>query len=283
MGIITKVDVAVTGQGTLTFPMRDSSAGYLVKDISGLDPVDAVLSSTTMAQIDGAQFQNARRGPRNIVMKLGMQEVPSLGVDVDALRGNLYRFLSPKTSVVLTFYKNEVAVAYIRGIVETCQAPLFAKEPEANVSIMCYDPDFYNPVRTDFTGNTVLDATLTTINYSGTTESGITFFLNVNRSLAGFTIYNTHPDNTFQKFDVQSGGIFDPFVAGDVVTVSSSVKGGKYIYLTRAGAVSALMYYVDRTSDWPSFQPGANKFRVVVASGAPVPWTMNYFESYGGL
>jgi Phage tail protein len=281
MGIITKVDVATPGSGTLTFSTRDSSAGYLVKEITGLDPVDAILSSTSMAQLDGEQFQNARRGPRNITMKLGLEGVPSLGVDVDALRSTLYSFLLPKSSVTMTFYKNDVAVAKANGIVETCQAPLFTDKPEANISVVCYDPDLYAITRSDVSGNTVTDATLTTINYQGSSESGFVFFLNVNRTLSGFTMYNTWPDNNFQKFDVQAGTLFDPFVAGDVVTFIS-LKNGKFLYLTRSGAISPLLMYVDRTSTWPTFKPGANKFRVQ-ASGAAVPWTLNYFAAYGGL
>ena len=91
-------------------PLLDSSGGYSVKDIQGLDPGKASLVSTMLAQMDGGQLHNARRDPRNITMKLGI-ESDYLTNSVAGLRSGLYDFFMPKQSATLGFYFDDVLTA----------------------------------------------------------------------------------------------------------------------------------------------------------------------------
>lgn len=173
--MLSQVDITNNRTGTLSLPLSDISSGYLVKEIDGLDPVDASLTSTVMAQVDGAQPQNASRSTRNITMKLGF-EPDYVNTTVQLLRKALYGYLMPKDMVQLSFYDDGVLYAYTTGQVESFQAPFFASDPEVDISIICYDPDFYSADDTSLSGNTYNNtATPTSIGTAdGTFESGVT-------------------------------------------------------------------------------------------------------------
>lgn len=273
--MLNKVEVR-TAQGTLlTLSLADPSNGYLVKDIGGLDPVKATMVSSSFAGLEGEQFQSSRREKRNITMKLGY--LPDYSVNsVRNLRNNLYSFFMPQSNVNLRFYVDGLTPFDIVGKVEVCDSPLFAKDPEANISILCFDSDFYNETPVSLSGNTVSTTTTTPIDYVGSLETGMTFTLNVNRSLSSFTLNNTTPDNQLQQLSVAI-----PLVSGDILKISTT-PGAKSVMLTRGSATTSVLYAVSPQSQWLEFKQGVNQFRVY-ASGAAIPYTLSYVNKYGGL
>lgn len=259
----------------LSLYLLDASSGYAVRDVEGLDPVDASLTTSTVAQVDGAQPQNASRGTRNITIKLGL-EPDFVTSTVDSLRSALYDWFMSKTIVAMTFYKDSVIFATSTGQVESMQNSMFSDDPEVDISIINYDPDFYAPASVTLDGNTT-DATDTnTISYPGTSEAGVIFVLNINRTMTDFTVYNTTPDNT-----IQSTIISGSFLAGDIVTINS-VPGSKAVTLTRASIDSSILYWRGTSSSWVTLTKGDNLFRVL-SSGAAIPYTVTYTPKYGGL
>lgn len=273
--MLTLVEVVNASSNTLQLPLADSSAGYEVQDIEGLDPVKATLTSSTMPQIDGAQPQNAQRGTRNITMTLGLS--PDYVTNtVDSLRSDLYDYFMPEANILLRFYKDDVLTVVTQGQVESCENSMFSADPAVDISIICYDPDFYAPDEDSISGNTVTDTTIETITYEGSSDTGVIFTLNIDRSLSGFTLYNTRPDGTLQKFDVE--GSFD---LDDVVTITS-ISGAKSIVLNRDSLTTSPLYFVSQPVNWITLAKGDNQFRVV-ASGAAVPYTITYTPKYGGL
>jgi hypothetical protein len=255
--------------------MLDTSGGYSVRDIEGLDPVDAVLTSSSMAQVDGATPQNARRDIRNITMKLGL--VPDYVANtVQSLRSDLYKYLLPKTNITLAFYIDGALSLVGSGQVETLSNVMFSDDPEVDVSIVCYDPDFYTPAPTVLSLNTTSDTNTTLIDYEGTSEAGVIFTLNINRTLTEFTIYSTTPDNTVQKFDVNGA-----YLTGDVIVVNT-IPGQKGVTLTRGALSTPIMYDVDPLAVWTSLERGGNAFRAY-AAGAAIPYTLSYTEKFGGI
>jgi hypothetical protein len=266
----------VRGQGgTLSLPLGDETLGYDVQDIQGLDPVKASLVSSSFAQQDGAQFQSARRDARNITMTLGL--VPDYAIaTVRSLRQALYPFFMPKSEVSLRFFMDDDLVVDIQGTVETMESAMFTKEPAVDISIMCWNPDFLESNSITLSGNTTAGTTDTTLEYSGTVESGVEFVLNVNRTMSGFTMYHQTPDGTIRTMDVEAS-----LVSGDIVTIST-VSGFRFARLTRAGVESSILYGIPSQSNWMEFLHGTNAFRVY-ASGAAVPYTMTYTRRYGGL
>lgn len=280
--MLTRVDVTnILGQ-TLSFPLDDISGGYSVEDISGLDPVKATLVSSSFATKDGEQFHTARRESRNIQLKLGY-EPDYVDTTVESLRKQLYDFFMPKTTAILNFYDSDDSVYNISSKVEEFDSPLFTDEPAGTASLMCYDPDFLDPVSKRFTGlaTSVVAVSMgadTLIAYPGTVETGILVTITAVQATTALSIDIIGPDGV-QKSLVVSGL---SLVAGDVVTIST-VPGNKYVTLTHSGATSSILYLKSVTSPWLTLSKGNNHLRVYTGDGGAMPFTVDYTVRYGGL
>lgn len=274
--MITAVKVANDQGDLLTLPMDDASGGYAVEDIDGLDPVKATLVSSPFALLDGSQFQASRRDSRNIVITLSLEPDYVSGT-LNDLRKELLQYFMTERRVYLTFTQSDGPDLTIQGRVESFDAPRFNPEVKATISIMCFSPDFVDPTEQEFEGNTTSGTTDSTIEYDGTIETGVIFTLNVNRTLSAFTITNRSEDNSIQTMEFE-GDLVD----GDTVIISS-VVGNKGVWLVHgADAPISILYCVSPTSNWVQLFPGDNAFRVQ-ATGAAIPYTVEYTDKYGGL
>lgn len=276
---------ATNSQGSvLNLPLDDISGGFIVKEIEGLDPVKATLVSSSFANLDGEQYHTSKREPRNIKIKLGLN--PDYGIEsVMDKREQLYSYFMPKKQTTLGFHlfdKFAVSVfldhldVQIPGYVETFECDPFVEEPEANISVMCFNPDFFDPTLVTFDGMSVADLTETVLSYAGSVETGVIFTLLPDRDVDTFTIYHRPPDNSLRTADVSY-----PMLAGDILTITSIV-GSKGVRLTRAGVETSILYAQTPQSNWLTFQPGDNNLRVY-AEGAPIPFRIEYNNKYGGL
>lgn len=275
--MLEKVEVRTEQGALLTLPLQDISEGFVIQDIDGLDPVKATIVSSSFAKMDGEQYQSSRREKRNIVMTLGFEPNYATG-SVAELRKRLYTFFMPKSRVLLRFFQTDEEPVDIYGRVESFDSPKFTREPSATISMLCFDPDFYNPVPDILTGNTTSSTLETPVEYEGTVETGILFRLLVDRTISDFTINHRPPDDSLRSLEFNAP---DPLVAGDVLTIST-VPGQKYVTLTRAGADTSYLYAVSPESNWISFYPGSNKIQIY-AVGAGIPFQIDYTTKYGGL
>jgi hypothetical protein len=272
---------ATNSQGSLlTLQLGDVSSGINVQNITGLDPVKATLVSSSFADQDGAVYQSSRRDTRNIVMTLEIDPDPTV-MSVLALRRILYRQFRPKDQISLKFYVDDaddsIEDGYqISGVVESCESAMFSQTSVLTVSVICFDPDFYDPIPVTVTGLETTDSVATYFPYTGSVDTGITFVLNVNRSVSAFSLY--YVDANLQTWTMDFAYAL---VAGDVVTIST-VPGNKYASLVRAGVTSSVLYAISPQSVWPKFAPGDNWFRVY-ASGAAIPASVSYTKRYGEL
>lgn len=275
--MLTRVDVSTPQGDLLSFQLDDEEAPYSIQNIDGLDPVKATITTTAFAGLDGVQFQSARREARNIVITAGLNPNP-LTDTVRGLRSRLYAFFMPTTKVDLTFYDDEGPDVTISGVVEDAPAPLFTQEPAMNISIMCPTPDFVDVATTHIgDGMTTSSNTGRILSYSGTSKTGTVITLNVNRTLSDFTIYHQPPNDDLRQLDFSA-----PLVAGDVLTINS-VTGSKGVTLTRGGTITSLLYGKSPQSSWIEFLPGGNNVITFYATGAGVPYTLDYVARYGGL
>ena len=273
--MLTSLEARTISGDVLTLPLGDISSGYIVQDITGLGPVKATLVSSSFANSDGAQYHSSRRDARNILFKIGFDSThPTL--TVQQLRNALYKFFMPKTEISLTFILDETYHRDIVARVETFETPLFAKEPLVDISVVCFNPDFYLPDAVLIGGLTTEDTTETMVTYAGTVDTGIIFKLLVDRSISGFTIYHRTAENLVRLL------VFTyALIADDILTIST-VPGSKFITLTRAGVDTSVLYSMSPQSNWIELQPGDNAIRVY-AEGAPIPFTLEYITKYGGL
>lgn len=276
--MLTRVEVTNPQGATLAIPFGESVEGYFALPFDGLDPVKANLVSSSFAEQDGEQYQSSRRDKRNIVMPIGYDRGPRTG-SIRDLRNRLYQFLMPKSEVRLRFYDDEVDYYVdIYGRVESHESEIFSLEPKANVSVLCYDPDFYDPLGVTLAGNTTSDTSEFVTEYDGSVETGFTFTLKPNRTMSEFTIYNRTPDGQMLNLQFIAN---DPLIAGDILTIST-VDGKKGATRNRNGVITPVLYGISPYAAWINLYPGLNYIRVY-AAGGPVPYTIEYTNKYGGL
>jgi len=278
--MLTKLDVSTSQGNLLSFQLDDDTSGFLIQNIDGLDPVKATLVSSSFAGVDGGQYQSARRETRNIKLTVGLDPNPLVDT-VRGLRKRLYAYFMPKSEIALTFYDDDGPTVNVAGRVESLETALFAQESAVDISIICYDPDFIDPVIVHLpeSGQTLQTTSGTSnsiISYDGTVDTGTVITINVDRDLSDFSIYHQPPNDALRQLDFSA-----PLVAGDVLTISS-ITGDKGVTLTRAGTQSSLLYGMSPQSSWIELMPGDNKLHIY-ATGAGVPYTIDYVTRYGGL
>ena len=275
--MITTVRIA-NSSSYMQVALADPSDGYLIKDISGLEPGKATMVSTTFANAPGAQYQTSRREVRNIVFTVGLRS--RAGLSVDALRSKLYSYFMPQSAVTLTFYTTNLEPVKIDGIVESFEYTRFTKDPQATISVLCYDPDFLalNSVSTTFT----VGATGTTINYIGTVNTGLAVKLNLATTTGvatTVTLTNTRSDGVQKLNFIHYASL--PTGAGSYLLIDTN-RFKKAVTMQNRSVVSSALAYVQPFSDWVQLKPGANKLATTFArSGTVVTYT--YTNRYGGI
>lgn len=274
--MLYKVEARNNRGELLTLELEDTTDGLALEDIDGLDPTEATIVSSSYAGQDGSQYHSSKREDRQIVIKLGL--VPDFVTTMpEDLRFNkIYRFFMPKSPVSLRFFLTGGLEVDISGRVKSCAAPPFSKDPEVNITIICFDGDFVDQTPVVVEGETTDEDEVQTIEYEGNVETGVKFVLNVDRTLTEFTIYHTPPDGTLRTTDVAVA-----MVNGDILEISS-IPGEKGAWLTRTGTKTSVLYGVSAQSAWLELSQGDNDIRVY-AEGAAVPYTMTYMTRYGGL
>lgn len=273
--MLDRVEVRSPQGALLTLPLEDVSDGLIVDEIEGLDPVKATLVSSSFANADGAQYHSSRRESRNIKFKMGL-EPDYIDTSVADLRNRLYAFFMPKMAVNLRFVMDDGFYVEIDGRVEDFNAPLFTKEPEANLSIMCFDPDFIDPNPVTYSGMSTSSSVETLFHYPGTIETGMLLTVRPDRAVSAFTFYFRPPDGSLRTLDFAL-----PLSAGDVLQIST-VTGAKGATLTRGTTESSVLYGISPQSNWLEFQPGDNYLRLYL-TGADIPFDLEYIPRYGGL
>lgn len=273
--MLTMVEVRNSQGSLLSLPLEEVSNGLILADVDGLEPVKATIVSSSFAGLDGSQYQSSRRDDRNLKLKLDL-EPDYITTSVRDLRRRLYQYFMPKSYVNLRFYDSDDLVVDISGRVESFDTPLFSKDPEVDISIICFDPDFVELNSITLNGMTTSGSDETLIAYEGTVEAGVLFTMPVDRPLTEFNIYHRPPDGTLRSLDF-SGSVD----IGDVLKIST-IPGAKSAVLTSGGTDSFILYAISPQSNWIELMNGDNYIRVY-AEGNPIPYTISYTNRYGGL
>lgn len=271
--MLTHVEVTNSQGEILTLSLSDPSNGFLLKEVEGLDPVKANIVSSSFATVGGAQYQSSRRETRNPVFKIGLNFGRKT---VRQLRKELYKILMPQSTVKMRFFDDDLTFVDISGMVETIIAPLFVAEPEATISVLCFDPDFYTPVPVVIEAVTTEGSDEIVIDYDGDIETGIRLRLEVHRDLSDFAMHHRLPDGT-----VRTLTFISPLIANDSLDIST-VSGDKWAQLLRQGVTESVLYGISPYSSWIELFPGRNHIRVF-AEGAGLPYTIDFTNKYGGL
>lgn len=273
--MLYKVETRTPAGDLLTLQLDDITDGFIVEEIGGLDPVKATIVDSNFAQQDGTQFQAASRESRNITVKMAVDPVGD--GEVEELRARLYRYFMPKSQVSMRFYSTNGMVVDASGRVESFEFPLFVQEPEANLSIICFDPDFIDPVPVVNTGWITTASSPSNLVYDGTVNTGMDITINVAAITSEITIYQTTPAGEIRQLDFAGS-----LVPGDTLKIST-VAGRKGATLTRAGVDSSVLYGVSPQSTWLQLEPGINPIQVYATSTPGSVATITYSNRYGGM
>jgi len=273
--MITTVEVRNERGVLLSLSVQDPSSGFIVEGIDGLDPVRAVLVSSSFAQLDGAQYQSSSREARNIILKLRL-EPDWVSTSVQGLRSQLYQFFMPKSRVELRFVSVGMPTVSIFGRIESFESFLFSKDPAIAISVLCFDPDFKSLDLNTVSSTTTSGTTETEIVYDGTVETGVLFEMTVDRSISEFAIRNRTPDNVVRTLEFAKA-----MVSGNTIAINT-VPGDKSVMMTANSEDESVLYAVSPYSAWVELYPGSNFIRVSSA-GAAIDYDISYTERYGGL
>lgn len=278
--MLTKIEVINVRGENLALPLETSISGYLVKGVDGLDPVKASVASTPFGQQDGEVIQAARRGSRNIVLRLGL-EADYVTKTVQGLRKHLYRFFMPKSEVKFRFYIDDTPYAEISGIVESMESPLFTDKPEAIISVLCFSPDLVSadPIVLSWTSDNGHQSPVT-IDYDGDVPTGVVFKLDLPRftpPISGVGVRNITPSGLIQGFSITK-----VLTTPDSLEMSS-IPGDKYIrQVNPQTGGQSLLDLANGDSIWIQLYPGPNRFSVATPI-VDLPYTITYNNLYGGL
>jgi Phage tail protein len=282
--VLTEVKAFSSWRSAPTLPLSDSNRAETdliqVRNIEGLDPVKASVSTSPYGSVDGASHVGSSVLTRNIVLTLH----PNPDWDnwtYESLRKLIYSYFMPKRATRLVFYSDDADPVEISGIVESVEGNMFSKDPEHLVSIICPDPYFIALNPTVLTGQTVRSGgDVAVVEYNGTIEAGI--HVKVTSVEA--------PDPL--DIGIQIG---DPRIAYFATTATvdpamyfemSSIPMRKFVQNINigTGVITNLLskVYLQEGSAWPLLQPGENEFSVVTDQGVQ-DWELSYFERFGGL
>jgi hypothetical protein len=276
--MLTTIEFIKKDGGVLTLPIYEPT-NFAVMDVQGLDPVKANIVTSNFSQMDGVQYQASRREMRNIFLRIRILSNPG-GLSVQDLRKQLYSYLLPKSDVKMKFTQDYTNSFFIEGQIESFDAPIFVKEPEAIISILCFDPDFYLSEIQSQTGVTVGSTSTENVNlqYYGEIDTGFNFKLTANTNVESVTLVNTASDGSVRKMEFTGSPLL---ISGDVLDVNT-IPGDKYVRRIRSNVSTSVLYTLSRTSDWLKLYPGVNYIRAN-SSDINQSYTITYTNKYGGL
>jgi hypothetical protein len=279
--VITKVEVF----GVRPAPVL-SLGGFMpsddpvhIRDIGGLGPVKAEITTTPSGTSRGTTFQGVSTDKRNIVLTLGLSPNWSTQT-MSSLRQLLYAYFMTEQWVKLRFYSDELPTTDIEGYVESFEPNIFAKDPEIQISVINPRPDFIEIDASIYEGITSDGTEQHVVNYEGSVSAGLE--IRVDRTVAlpaysGQVVISVENSKGVQAITV------DPVtIDTDKSYKMSSVQGQKRVQTESLidGAITNLLK--NKSGEWPMLEPGENLV-TVMADIQGQAWTLAYFNRFGGL
>jgi len=269
---VLKTVTAYSGSYQCVLDMSASEAdGALIFDITGITEdsreisVDKLATRTVISSIAPKQ--------RIIVMSIRITDV-----DVETRRKTLSSVFKAGNSVRLVFETDIVEMREIRGVVESCNNPVFTKESTMVVTLICPDSVFYaEPVTVSL--DPPDPANPHTANNPGDVPSGCTITITLDGTVATGPATITHASGVQMSFDMAkvdalAGGI----AAGDVITVDSGYK--KRCTLSRTGSSFNIFSAVSLPYTWIQIAPDEID---ITLDGFGASGELVYSPGYGGL
>jgi hypothetical protein len=249
-----------------------------VRNIDGLDPVKAAISTSPRGSIEGVTYTGSDIPSRNIVLTIHPNP-DWLTWSFESLRRLIYQYFMPGRPVRLIFESDDIVPVEIYGVVESVSANPFSKDPEMLVSVICPDPYFSAVDPTVVTGQTVRTGGATVVvPYNGTVESGLIIRVTYTSGSSPTNIGVQLGNPAISYFNVQAS------VNAALYFEMSSIPMQKYVQNVNigSGVIDNLLSDVEDGSSWSVLQPGDNDFSVITDQGVQ-DWELTFYERFGGL
>lgn len=252
--------------------------GFAISNIDGIASLEANVNTTDVATNDGAIFNSARTGTRNIVFEFIFAD--GYGKSIEEIRLDLYKYFPVKKKINLEFVTDNRNVS-IDGYVEKSETEIFSKMESAQVSIICPDPYFEDALKDvyDFSGHDAMfefpfegdletrpsiifseiyRSTIRTIKYTGDVETGMTIHISSSGNASNITLYNM---DTGERMSIN-----EDLQAGDEIIINTT-RNKKSAKLLRNGVYKNILNKLGRGSDWFELQKGDNKIIFMATTG----------------
>lgn len=265
---------------------------YQVINITGLNPPNAQINTTTIVGLDGALFNSSKLETRNLVLTI------KINGDIETNRLLLYSYFKTKDKCKF-YYSNASRDVSIEGYVESVECDLFTNNELAQISIICPYPYFKSltEIITDFSnvipqfvfpfsiniGSPVVistyDETSGIAVYNGSeTDTGVEIVISVLDSVSSIEIKNTSTGDDFE--------INFSFLANDTIIINTN-KGKKSVNLIRNGVIQSIFSALQQGSVFFQLSTGVNNFQYLVngsaANNDDVTITFKYYNIYRGV
>ena len=264
-----------------------NNASYVITNIDGIDPPDAVINWTRNAGTDGSIYNSAYADNRLITITL------AINPNAEDNRLQLYRYFKSKEPLRV-YYTTETRAVYIDGYVQSFSVGFFQRNEIAQISILCLDPMFKGVTNsvTDLSAITPLfefpfDIDSVGIPFSelgqieetlvinnGDMETGAIITLTAIGSCANPMVINEDLNEYFK--------VTVSLSAGDKVIIDTRKKH-KSVKLISGGHTTNLIGYVDSGSTWLQVEPGGNYFTVEATSLENLMCLFETDELYEGV
>lgn len=283
----------------LVIPMSPPDlTGYVIREITGIGPSDATISTLDYAFRPGAYVGNTRVVTREIVMTL---VIP--GGDAEVRRHLLYRRFPPGEIVRLHF-DTGVRSTEIDGYVKRVDPDIFNEEVSVNITLTCPDPHFKGvgvndiltldgsawrggftfPVSDPFTfgvpsGNTDQAQTLV---YKGDAPPDYKLFVTFKGSPGSAVTLTWEPGGSMiinNSFSIN--GASTSFQAGDVLEMINTAAG-KFLYVTRGTTRVSIISSLNYQSAWPPINLGVTKLFYKATNATSGVMRVEYTNAYLG-
>ena len=249
-----------------------NNPAYVITNIDGLNPPDAIINYLQRAGHDGSVFNSAFVDNRQIIIDIAING-PACGN-----RNELFRFFrtARKTRLI---YHNDLHDVYIDGWVQNAPVEYFGQKQIFQATLICPDPFWHGTVEIE--GNTDGTESLFEFPFSidsvgipfsdyqsgggaviwnpGTVESGLLITITASGAVTNPKVYHEETDTYFEvTTSLQSGDTL-------IINTRTDEKGVKLI---RSGSTTNLIGSRATGSTWIQAIPGNNHFILRASSGA---------------
>lgn len=230
--------------------LTSDNQSFRILRVDGLNPPPATINTSTGGTLDGAFFNSARLGQRNIVITVMPREY------IEDTRIELYTLFPVNQEIRLRF-KNGQRDVTIRGYVESFEGSLCDFPQTFTISVICPRPFFDS-----HTVNTISlpaphpDAA--TLPNGGDVKNGVTMRIEISQDLSGNAVRGLTITNTFTGEYI---GFDAGFIHDDVIVIST-IAGELKAECRRASLTSPinLVGYLSAGSSWIKLKFDINRF-----------------------